>query len=501
MIPVFLLSLLNLSSLLTALVLLLLSYVFRTYIVTSRNSPSLPPGSFGWFPFLGQTVSFIAPHCSSSRGHFIEQNIRRYGTIFRSHLFGHPTVVSCDPDFNSFVLHNEERLFLSSYPSNIPGILGQLTLLVATGDVHKRLRAVALNLFATMKAQNEFFLSDIENNALRVMRSWKNKERLVFCQETRKFTFSVIVKQILSLGPEDPVTIEILDNFTTFMKGLCSIPLNLPGTAFARAIQAKHRIKAITKTLLHQRRRGEGREGQRKMDFMDVLITHDELSEDEILSLVLDLLLGGYETTSMLIAIVVRFLSDCPKALNELRKEQRKLRSSKMGDEALTWDDYQKMTFTHSLIHEALRCGNVVKFVHRKTIKTIYYKGFEIPSGWKVLPVFTGVHLDPSNHANPLDFNPWRWQEDEKGVGGGGGGKIFTPFGGGKRLCPGSDIAKLEAAIFLHHLVLNYSWVPLMENDWPLSLPYLDFKHGLPLSIRSLSQSDQSHCCNVNARN
>ncbi|KAG9455713.1 hypothetical protein H6P81_000221 [Aristolochia fimbriata] len=357
-----------------------------------------------------------------------------------------------------------------------------------------------------MKAHNEFFLTDIENSAVRVIRSWKNKDRLVFCEETRKYTFSVIVKQILSLAPEDPVTLQILDNFTTFMKGLCSIPINLPGTAYAKAIQAKNRIKAITKTLLDQRRRGEGRDHdddqeQRKMDFMDVLITHDKLSEDEILSLVLDLLLGGHETTSMFIAIILRFLSDCPKALNELREEHRRVRSSKARDEeALTWDDYQRMTFTHSLINEALRCGNVVKFVHRKTIKTIHYKGFEIPSGWKVLPILQGVHLDPSNHSNPLEFNPWRWQQvDEKtgnvvgGGGGGGGGvtaaKTFIPFGGGKRMCPGSDIAKLEAAIFLHHIVLNYSWVPLKENDRPMSLPYLDFKHGLPLSIKSLSQS------------
>lgn len=33
-----------------------------------------------------------------------------------------------------------------------------------------------------------------------------------------------------------------------------------------------------------------------------------------------------------------------------------------------------------------------------------------IPSGWKVLPVFTAVHLDPSLHANALQFHPWRWE-------------------------------------------------------------------------------------------
>lgn len=54
------------------------------------------------------------------------------------------------------------------------------------------------------------------------------------------------------------------------------------------------------------------------MDFLDVLLAHNHLSEEEILSLVMDLLLGGYETTSVFIATVVRFLSDHPRALDEL---------------------------------------------------------------------------------------------------------------------------------------------------------------------------------------
>ena len=32
-----------------------------------------------------------------------------------------------------------------------------------------------------------------------------------------------------------------------------------------------------------------------------------------------------------------------------------------------------------------------------------------IPKGWKVFPIFTAVHLDPSLHENPFEFNPMRW--------------------------------------------------------------------------------------------
>ena len=37
-------------------------------------------------------------------------------------------------------------------------------------------------------------------------------------------------------------------------------------------------------------------------------------------------------------------------------------------------------------------------------------KGYDIPCGWKVLPVISAVHLDPSLFDQPQHFNPWRWQ-------------------------------------------------------------------------------------------
>lgn len=111
--------------------------------------------------------------------------VQRYGKIFRCHVFGHPTIVSCDADFNSFILQNDDRLLVSSYPANIPGVLGDLTLLVATGDLHKRLRGAMLNFFTT-NTQNINFLRHIEDNVLRVMAPWAHKKTLIFCQETRK---------------------------------------------------------------------------------------------------------------------------------------------------------------------------------------------------------------------------------------------------------------------------------------------------------------------------
>ena len=40
----------------------------------------------------------------------------------------------------------------------------------------------------------------------------------------------------------------------------------------------------------------------------------------------------------------------------------------------------------------------------------LIYADYIIPSGWKVLPILSAVHLDPSLHADALQFYPWRWE-------------------------------------------------------------------------------------------
>lgn len=64
----------------------------------------------------------------------------------------------------------------------------------------------------------------------------------------------------------------------------------------------------------------------------------------------------------------------------------------------------------------------------------------------------------------------------------------FMPFGGGPRLCTGSELAKLEMAIFIHHLVLKYEW-ELVDSDEAFAYPYIDFPKGLPIKIRHRKQS------------
>lgn len=62
----------------------------------------------------------------------------------------------------------------------------------------------------------------------------------------------------------------------------------------------------------------------------------------------------------------------------------------------------------------------------------------------------------------------------------------FLPFGGGSRLCAGSELAKLEMAVFIHYLILNYHW-ELAETDQAFAYPFVDFPKGLPIRVQAHS--------------
>eukprot|EP00249_Psilotum_nudum_P003586 c17043_g1_i1 orf=705-2117(+) len=438
-----------------------------------RRMKGLPPGSMGW-PVIGETMEFLEPESATTRGTFIETHCLRYGKVFKSCLFGQRTIVSADPELNKFIIANEERLFQCSYPSTISGILGKWSMLVLVGEAHKKMRSIALKFMSFSKLK-DFFLEDIEIHVRLILESWQEDKVISAQDEAKKFTFNLMAKQIVSFNPGEPQTANLMKDYYAFMKGVIAAPLNVPGTAYHRAIQSRTKILNTLKRELNERQQHLN---VVRNDLLDMITNEGNLSTEQTLDLVLNMLFAGHETSSVALTLALKFLAECQRAVEDLRSEHKTIRAMKKSGEKLTWEDYKSMVFTQYTINETLRLGNVVRFLHRKALQDVTYKGCIIPKGWKVLPVFCAVHLDPDVYREPLLFNPWRWKNLSKSV-------YFTPFGGGSRLCAGADLAKLEIAIFLHHLVLQYDW-QLVEPDRALAFPFVEFEKGLPIKVSKI---------------
>ncbi|KAF4347059.1 hypothetical protein G4B88_026262 [Cannabis sativa] len=185
-------------------------------------------------------------------------------------------------------------------------------------------------------------------------------------------------------------------------------------------------------------------------DVVDVLL-QESYDSDESRRLPLDFITGniiemmipGEETVPMAMTLAVKYLSDNPVVLDHLREENMELKKKKMIDNL----------------------------------------GYFIPKNWCVLASFISVHMNEENYEKPYEFNPWRWERTGNTV----NSNMFTPFGGGQRLCPGLDLSRLELAIFLHQLVTKYRWIA--EKDEIVHFPTVKMKRKLPISVTSISMT------------
>ncbi|KAI9159885.1 hypothetical protein LWI28_002864 [Acer negundo] len=79
------------------------------------------------------------------------------------------------------------------------------------------------------------------------------------------------------------------------------------------------------------------------------------------------------------------------------------------------------------VVNETHRVANIISGVFRRAMTDINIKGYTIPKGWK--------------------SNSWATTSP---------GNVFTSFGGGPRLCPGYELARVEFSVFLHHLITRF---------------------------------------------
>ncbi|KAF3777411.1 Cytochrome P450 90A1 [Nymphaea thermarum] len=439
-------------------------YVLFLLYVKGKNrrcgKDGVPPGSLG-LPLLGETLKLISAYKSSNPEPFIDERRARYGNLFTTHVFGEATIFSTDAEVNRFILQNEGKLFMGDYPSSISNLLGRHSLVLMKGSLHKRMHSLTMS-FANSSIIKDHLFFHIERLVRLNLDSWG--DTVLLQDETKKITFDIAVKQMMGLEPGE-WTEKLRKEYLLLIEGFFSLPVPLFFTTYARALKARSRAADALRATVKQRKGVWGEEaeegdGQRRRNDMMEALLREGLSDEEIVDFLLALLVAGYETTSTIMTLAVKFISHNPRALSQLKEEHEGIRRRRQDSEALAWSDYKSMPFTQCVINETLRVANIIGGVFRRAVTDVHVKGHTIPKGWKVFASFRAVHLDHQLYEDARTFNPWRWQSDHKGIQAG----IFTPFGGGPRLCPGHELARVEISVFLHHLLTTFRWEEAEED-------------------------------------
>lgn len=440
-----------------------------------QNQLPVPPGNFG-LPIIGETISFLTDK------NFATKRQKKHGNIFKTNIFGSPTIVMIGADANRFIFSGENQNFVVKWPETVSTLLGPASLATQTGSIHQTRRKLLAQAFQPRAlASYTPAMVEITNSYLQ---KWVNLGHLTWYPELRQYTFDVACKLLVGTDTNnDPHFPEL---FEEWCQGLFTLPIRLPWTKFGKALKSRELLLAKIEKIILQRQQQPKLENS-ETDALDLLLNaKDEdgnsLSVDELKDQILTLLFAGHETLTSSMSSFCLLLAKNPDILAAARKEQQQINIT--GE--LTSEDLKNMTYLDQILKEVLRVIPPVAGGFRSVTKTCEFNGYRIPQGWSIQYQMGKTHQDESIYTNPQSFDPERFSvernEDKS--------KPFSyvSFGGGMRECIGKEFAKLELKIFAALLLRGYEWelVPGQNLDLKV-IPTPQPHDGLKVFFKKLA--------------
>lgn len=467
------------------LCLLLLSLSLHFLIIFYKNKSSsssgkAPPGRTGW-PFIGESLEFLSCGWKGHPEKFIFDRMTKYSsTVFKTSLLGEPAAVFCGVAGNKFLFTNENKLVQAWWPASVDKLFPSSNQTSSKEEAIK-MRKMLPNFFKPEALRQYVGIMD-QITQRHFSSGWENKEQVVVFPLTKRFTFWLACRLFISLEDPDQVA-KFADPFDLLASGLISIPIDLPGTPFRRAIKASNHIRKELSGIIKQRKidLAEGKATPTQDILSHMLLTSDEngkfMNELDIADKILGLLVGGHDTASSACAFIVKYLAELPQIYDGVYKEQMEIAKSKGPGELLNWDDLQKMKYSWNVACEVLRLAPPLQGAFREAMTDFMYNGFAIPKGWKLYWSANSTHRNSELFPEPLKFDPSRFE------GRGPAPYSFVPFGGGPRMCPGKEYARLEILVFMHHLVKRFKWEKIIPHENIVVNPMPIPAKGLPVRL------------------
>lgn len=424
----------------------------------------LPPGPRSFFGLLGM----LKKRKVNPIGLY-EDIFREYGDVAYFQLGSYRFAMLNDADAIEKVLQTEAKNFTKSTGYERFKLIVGNGLLVSEGEVWRKQRRLMSWAFASKHVERIHSIMVQETQEM--MTRWKNKKTLDLAEEMNLVTLQVISVSLFGKSQLDRAhdVRNSLKDMLAYLQTtkhlwiqffLWPFPIKkkrelalkieaaLPFPSTRRFFRAIKKIDDLVNSMIEERKIKK-----EHSNFLDAMIDatdsedQTQMTKEQLRDEAVNMLIAGHETTANALTWTWNQLLKHPEVLKKVEEE---IEAVVQGD-APTFQDIPKLIYTKAVLEESMRLYPPFWRISRKNTEATTINGYDIPAGTNVIASIYTIHRSPKHWENPLVFNPERFLGEKKHH-----RFSFIPFGGGPRVCIGSQFAMVEALTILVMCLKNF---------------------------------------------
>lgn len=191
-------------------------------------------------------------------------------------------------------------------------------------------------------------------------------------------------------------------------------------------------------------------------------------SDAEVAYLVGTMNEAAVETTTGTLRKAIKALLLYPDAAKRAQQEIDNIVGS---DRLPGFEDLLQMPYMDALMKEVLRWQPVTPLgAPHSTDTDQEYMGYRIPRGSIIMPNFYGMVHDSKVCPEPYKFKPERWLENPDL-------QVFSPFGYGRRKCPGEYMGRNNLFIVISRILWAYNISHVVRDGQTMEVEEWDIEH------------------------
>ena len=424
-----------------------------TYMWKRRR---LPPGDSG-LPIVGHLLAVM-----DDGERLCTKSIQKYGSFTTYNLLMNPVVLLLDEDSVRWAMTQERKgktkaLILP----HLLSLLGEDSIMVKSGEEHKRLRKVFEPAFTPAAIRD--YAAAIDNETQKKLEQWSESGE--FQQPTEWALLAMRIFFVCAFGEaDDERMVELADLFSKWIKGFSApIPMRIPGTALAKAHVHKAELGRVLKEMIHEfKEKNPPDSNAAKTSVLGRLCySIDENDNPPTEKVLIDnlrfFLFAGFDTTKASFGAISHFLKQHPKLEEALAKEVQGFSGDVLDIDQLK----NEAPILNAVMAESWRLTPPLSSHTTVAMEDLEYKGYLIPKG-----TFVGtdnqVHprMDDELYPSAEAFCFERWlpkghplydpsKANTEKIDYNVMSSKFRPFNHGPHMCLGAHFAKLEVRIVL----------------------------------------------------